>query len=135
MNIKEEAYSKMKSWFRLANVWRVIDYTLPTASFISSMIVVFSGVVYSNRILILLFSVIAAVLTMMSFAIEPRKHMRNYRIAFSRIYSAIIQYEETNGKNRAILENALLQAESMINSSYDSDLQDWKKGSEVTNGK
>jgi hypothetical protein len=125
-NIEEEARIKKNAWFRLANLWRTIDYCLVIAAFISSMVVVYVEVLSfttasAKANIIVIASVAAAAFTMISFAIEPKKHMRNYRRAFIYLYTAQIENSCKQKQRLLTIRNALCKGEETISNSYDVD--------------
>ena len=118
-----EAKRKLKSWFWLANIWRAIDYTIIVISFLSSMTVICSEAFNKNNNseIVMIGSVVAATFTMLGFAIEPKKHMRGYRRAYSCLYEKmILENESPKGKPKVICD-ALIEGEKIINDSYDVD--------------
>ena len=124
MNLEKEAEKKQKQWFWLANIWRAIDYLMVIIAFLSSIVVVCveTMVQGDNTHIVIVGSTVAATFTMMSFAIEPKKHMKSYRNAYIHIYEKRINYIK-NGKpeDTRVLGEAIINAESMINQSYDVD--------------
>ena len=123
-SIEDEASIKKNAWFRLANLWRTIDYCLVIAAFISSMVVVYVEVLdfpaaSKKSIIIVIASVAAAAFTMINFAIEPKKHMRNYRRAFLDLYTALTEEscQQKQGLDR--IQDALCKGEQTISNSYD----------------
>lgn len=75
----------------------------------------------SSIMIVLGGSIIAALFTMLDFAIEPKKHMRNYRKAYSEIYGVMLKYEIDNNKDGSEIVNTLAKCEKCIDASYDVD--------------
>lgn len=117
-----EAKRKKSLWLFLANIWRVIDYGIAILSFGASMAVVYieTNISIYNKWIISILSISAAVLMLISFAIEPKKHIRNYRTAYTRMYSALWIYRDSQDYDK-IIAYVLSQCEKIIDSSYDVD--------------
>ena len=117
-----EAKRKKSIWLIFANIWRIIDYGIAILSFGASMAVVYieANNPDFDKWVILILSISAALLMLISFAIEPKKHVRNYRTAYRRMYSALWIYKDYQNYEK-IIALVLSQCEKIIDSSYDVD--------------
>ncbi|MCR5736123.1 MAG: hypothetical protein K6G64_00570 [Eubacterium sp.] len=94
-----KAWSLSKSWKRAAIIWRTLDHIFVIGSFTFSIFVVFISAIDSNaKILIIVFSSLAAIFTLIGFACNPTKYMREYRLAFQILNEALISYTDEEGK-------------------------------------
>ena len=137
INIVAEAKAKIRAWFFLSNIWRAIDYSLAVLAFATSITVIFyetSDLPYKS-IIILLFSSLTAVLTIISFAIEPKKHMRSYRRAYGIAYSALMIFECSQHNEKTILDlsKSVIIGEQIIHNSYDVESIDFNEFSDLDN--
>ena len=112
MIIENEVKNKIKKWLILCNIWRIADYAIVVISFLASITVIcVEGILGADgRIIVMAGSIIAATFTMMSFALEPKKHIRGYRKTYAILYEAYV--------------TGLAQCELLINPSYDVDEDD-----------
>lgn len=125
-SLEDQAISKLKWWFHLANIWRAIDNLLVIMSFASSMCVVYieaSNKIPNKVIGVLVGSVLAAMFTVLSFAIDPKTHMRNYRKAYYELHNALIEtrFDSEKDENNKKLTSALQKGEAIINASYETE--------------
>jgi hypothetical protein len=125
MNLRR-AWEVSKSWKRGAIIWRFLEHVFAVGAFASSIAVVYiSATAENDRIQIILFSSMAAILTLMNFALNPTKYMSNYRLAFETLNAALVENTGKDGSlmygdvSWAAIVNAIKQGETYISRTFD----------------
>ena len=78
----------------------------------------------ANKVIgVLVGSVLAAMFTVLSFAIDPKTHMRNYRRAYYELHSALTEtlFDSGHNEKNKKLITALQKGEEIINVSYETE--------------
>ena len=123
-----KAWSLSKSWKKAAIIWRTLDHIFAIGSFSFSIVVVFiCSVMDDTRLLSIIFSSLAAILTLVGFACNPTKYMRGYRRAFQVLNAALVLHTDEHGniKNTQngylAIQEAIIKGERFIGKTFEVD--------------
>lgn len=105
-------------WMIANLIWTVIDYSTTIIAFLSPMMIIY---LYSiDSILpdyIIFFSILASFMTIISFAVSPKEHIKAYRRAWKCLDTAINEYMYMSDTSQYdILNKAVEKGESYIDS-------------------
>ena len=118
------AFALKKIWRRNAIIWRIADYALSLTAFIPSIIVVYlESKGNADNLKIIIASSIAAAMTLIIFAVNPKQQIRCHRKAWIELDLALHLYE-WNPNNADIMKLILfciISGERTIDSIYDVD--------------
>lgn len=108
-------------WRRSSIIWMIIDYVINILAFFASILIIYIEASYpqSNTLPVIVLSAIAATLTFVCFAINPKQHMRKYRKAYETLNAALLQ-QNYDGTEKDVL-TAIIKGEQLINNTYDVD--------------
>lgn len=122
----EKAWTLSKLWNRTALIWRIVDHALTATAFFCSILVVFvESIQLENKtIFIIILSSLAALFTMVSYAVNPYEYMSNYRAAFQVLNEALMKNTDLDGRfrddsSRQEVINAISVGESYIGRTFD----------------
>ena len=113
-------YHRFYVWYKSTILWTITEYMFVIIPFISNVIVIYvtniDGIV-GNAPLLLFHSIISLSFIVFGFAINPQRHKKCYRKAFTHLDSCINEY--LSNPNPDILKNGLKDGEGFIDPSCD----------------
>ena len=115
-----KAYHRLGAWFTATILWTITEYLFVIVPFVSNVIVIYSTDVENltnNTPAILVFSIISLSFIVFGFSINPQRHKKCYRRAFTYIDSCINEYLVNPNPN--ILKKGIEGGEGFINPSSD----------------
>lgn len=123
-DIINTAFELKTIWRRNAIIWRIADYVLSLSAFIPSIVVVYlESKGSADNLNIIVASSIAAAMTLIIFAVNPKQQIRCHRKAWIELDIALHLYE-WNPNNADIVKLILfcvISGEHTIDSIYDVD--------------
>ena len=111
-------------WFFSSIVWMMMDYVINITAFAASIAAIcVEALITNNTVHVIAFSTLAATLTFVGFAVNPKHKMRVYRKACDGVNTALIRYYEDSNQEatRQGVIDAIIYGEKLINSTYDVD--------------
>ncbi len=115
-----KAYHRLGAWFTATILWTITEYLFAIVPFVSNVIVIyFTNIneVKDNAPVILIHSIISLSFIVFGFAINPQRHKKCYRRAFTHIDACINEYLTNPDPN--ILKKGIEGSEGFINPSSD----------------
>lgn len=88
----DKAYSLSNIWLNAAMFWMTLEYIFVISAFEASIIVIYLTSLEANYQEILVYSIISLLLMVVSYEVNPKRHMRCYRKSFVNINKGINSY-------------------------------------------
>lgn len=111
-------------WSFSSITWMIADYVINITAFAASIAAIaVEALIMDNTVWVIAFSTLAATLTFVGFAVNPKYKMRIYRKSCDNINASLIRYYEDsdNETTRQAVIDAIIYGEKLINSTYDVD--------------
>lgn len=126
------AFRKCNLWRTVSMFWMIAEYIFVIVPFEASIIVIYilakPTLLPCEQYEALMYSIISISVIVFSFAINPKRHMKCYRAAFTHIDESINHFLIVFQKSESNLESAqkdlvkaMSEGEKIINPSYDID--------------
>lgn len=118
----DEAERIRKIWRKSAIIWLIFDYAINILAFSASIATICAEVfiLEDNTLSVILFSIVAATLTFIGFAVKPKSHAQKYRKAFVKLDSAKNNYTFfPSAANYNRVCEAIDEGEKAINGTFD----------------
>lgn len=88
----DKAYSLSDLWLNAAMAWMTLEYIFVISAFEASIIVIYLTSIVANHQEILVYSILSLLLMVVSYEVNPKRHMRCYRKSFVNINKGINSY-------------------------------------------
>lgn len=128
----EKAWKVSKYWKNISIVWQTVDHFLSIGSFAASVYTIYLVSEHDDiASAVIVWSSVAAILTLMSFACNPVKYKVNYRIAFQILNEALVENTDDSGEfmnqqnARKAVVQAIIRGERYIGKTFDTDSMDY----------
>ena len=123
-----ESERKRNSWYTCSVWWLYINYMILLVGASSSLLVLYINAKNPNGANVsetIIYSIIAAFMTILGYVITPRKHMASFRKAYTNLDNALRNYiygkKEDRAKNQESLIAAINLGEKIISNGLDAD--------------
>lgn len=128
----EKAWKVSKCWKNTSLIWQTVDHFLSIGSFAASVYTIYLVSEHDDiASAVIVWSSVAAILTLMSFACNPAKYKVNYRIAFQILNAALVENTDESGEfkdqqnARKAVVQAIIRGERYIGKTFDTDSMDY----------
>lgn len=115
-----KAVNKCDTWFSISVLWLVVEYLLAIIpiELIAAIVYIEHSEKESNRIFVILFSVLSIALIIMTNAIRPHDHTQGYRRAYVVMDHTINTFIGKEEKDNTILIDAMNVGECYISNGF-----------------
>lgn len=120
--ILKRAMGRLQAWLISTTFWMVVEYLLVIVPFVSNVVVIYLATENTvNSQAILIYSAISLSFIVFGYTINPQRHKKCYRKAYSVLDTAINNYLLTFAQNPSTEElvGAISAGEKYIDTSYD----------------
>lgn len=121
----KKAVSLSSTWLTATTFWMLAEYLLVIIPFVTNAIVIYLSLYAEdnpNNEFILVYSIVSSALVVFGYAINPQRHKKCYRKAYTNLDSEINRYllsPNPSTVEKAALVKAMQVGEEYIDISYD----------------
>ncbi len=119
----KKAVGRCNTWLVATTFWMFAEYILVIIPFVTNAIVIYLSLnTETNKEFILVYSIVSSALVVFGYAINPQRHKKCYRKAYTNLDNEINKYllsATPNDAEKEALIQAMHDGESFIDGSYD----------------
>ena len=119
----KKAIGRASTWLIATTFWMLAEYLLVIFPFVANSVVIYLSLnAVSNKEYILVFSIISSASIVFGYAINPQRHKKCYRKAYTHLDNEINRYlltADADLTNQESLVEAIATGEAFIDGSYD----------------